>query len=97
MRVYFLFLALAKISMKRKITLIDVEMFARRWNDSTTPSNSYIEYFDEIINFSAKLKHIVATIKNNLKLTLEMKFLMFSDFLIVAFLMNEICALICLS
>ncbi len=83
--------------MKRKMALIDVKMFARRWNNLTTPNNLYIEYFDEIINSSAKLKHIVAIIKNNLKLTLEMKFLVFSDFPIVAFFMNEVCALICLS
>ncbi len=97
MRVCFLFFALAKISMKRKIALIDVKMFACRWNDLITFNNSYIEYFDKIINFSAKVKHIVAIIKNNLKLTLEIKFLVFNDFLVVVFLINEICALIYLS
>jgi len=88
-----LFLAFAKINMKRKLLLTNIEMYVKYWNNSIAYNNLYIEHLKKII----KLQYITTTINNKQKLTFKSKFLIFIDFSMIVLLANKICLFNCLS
>jgi len=88
LRFYFLFFAFAKINIKRKLSLINIEMYVKYWNDFVVYNNLYIEHLKKII----KLQYMTTTINNKQKLTLKSKFLIFIDFSMIVLLANEICS-----
>ena len=82
------FFTLAKINMKRELSLINIKMYAKYWNNSIAYNNLYIEHLKKII----KLQYMTTIINNKQKLTLKSKFLIFIDFSMIVLLANEICS-----
>ena len=83
------FPALTKINMKTNLKLIAAELYKKKWNNSVESKNLYIERLKKIVNFSSKCRHIKSIMKKDFNFKSNIKFLIFSDYDVMTFIMYQ--------
>lgn len=83
--------ALANICLADGLKLTQEELLSKKWHQADTPNNPYQDRLEEIVMSSAKVRHMLTIIAENPNFTKQTKFLVFSDFPVVTFILNKVC------